>query len=391
MGLDLHAKVTLDAVDFEKGMHRMGEAVTDGIKNFALGAIGIGTVEQAISKTIDSAAELVNSAKNLSMTTDQLQLMRKAAEENGKSFESMTNAVEKFNAVRENILNGGKGAEGQMAAMQRLGVTPDALKNQTAATNMMGPIATTAQKSNAADIANDLKKVFGKGGDELFGTLRTNFDELGATMKRTGQLMDGVNAIELKQFKDELATSGQIIEAQLAPALVLLSKGVILAMAGFGAYVAVLKSFNWKDFFTGGINGGASAQGMASAKKILEDALTKVMTMDDNARVAAMTPVTPQSTETADGKDPKVARGRKLESDSLLKVGNFLGSNVGNTAAHAAAQHAATTAHNTTQIAQYTKMTADMIGKLYGGRGPERDQNDQPISVQKRLSHMPIT
>ena len=64
-----------------------------------------------------------------------------------------------------------------------------------------------------------------------------------------------------------------------------------------------------------------------------------------------------------------------MQTDSLLKVGNFLGTNIGAIQGGAGKmeQHAANTARHTERTAFFTKLTADQIGQVLSGRGPVRD------------------
>ena len=224
MAFKIHGEIALDGAMFKRGLHEAGGEAAAFIKNFALGAVGIASVEQAFSKTIDSAEELVNTSKKMDMTIEQLQVIRQAAEESGVGFDQMTNALSKFNAVRENILNGGKGSAAQLAAMHRLGISDEALQKQTAATSVMGQISEKARGSNAADIANDLKQVFGRGGQEIFGALKTDFGELETKMRSYGAIMDSTTAVELKLFKEEMGLMNRVMTAEFAPAIISLGK-----------------------------------------------------------------------------------------------------------------------------------------------------------------------
>jgi hypothetical protein len=250
MAFKIHGEVTLDGAMFKRGLREIGGESTAFIKNFALGAVGIASVEQAFTKTVEKADELVNTSKNLSMTVEQLQLIRQAAKENGVEFASMTIALEKFNAVRENVLQGGKGAAAQMAALGRLGISREALQNQTAAQSMMGQVSDTARKSNAADIAKDLKEVFGRGGDQIFGVLKTNFDELGAKMRAEGAMMDTLTAVQLKTFKDEMDFAGQILTSELAPGIVMFARAVLMAVGHLQSFASWLGTLTSKTTFS---------------------------------------------------------------------------------------------------------------------------------------------
>ncbi len=85
-GLKLLAEIGLDSSGFEAGLKRaegMAHGVAEGIKSFVVQAIGVLTVEQAISKTVETAKELVETSKRLSIAPEQLQVMRQAAKDAG--------------------------------------------------------------------------------------------------------------------------------------------------------------------------------------------------------------------------------------------------------------------------------------------------------------------
>jgi len=370
-GLNLAATISLDGSGFERGMQRVGSSIASGIKNFVVGAVGIYAIQAAIRKTIDTADELVNSARKMSMTTDQLQIMRRAAEINGKSFDQMTLALERFNAVRENILNKGKGWAEQMAAMSRLGITPAALASQTAATSFMGQISTTARGSNAADIANDLKQIFGRNGMELFGTLQTDFTSLGAKMKSMGAIMDTTTAVALKTFKDEMTLLSQIIITSLAPALVAFGRGLIALTSRWAQtsqFVGAQSAEGWKWWITPittSFNNAADVVAQIQRKQG-GDLLTKFDAMIKEIADGLNNPKPPAVTDEPPAEKAKKERALKGDSNALIKVGNFLGASrdtIGNLQQQTA-QHAAATASNTASIKTSTAAAAKTLDQL---------------------------
>lgn len=334
MSFKIHGEVGLDGAMFKRGLHELGGETTAFLKNFALGAVGIASVEQAFSKTIDSAEELVNTSRKLDVTVEQLQVMRQAAEENGVEFNSMSTALERFNAVRENVLNGGKGSAAQLQALHRLGVSDADLKNNTAAQNLMGNISGVAQKSNAADIANDLKQVFGRGGNEIFGVLKTDFGELETKMKSMGMIMDETTAKELKQFRDQMAQIGRILEAQFAPVIISMAKGVfalVFSLGLIGSAIGSAVAYIWEiirhpiNFIKDPKSFGSPLDG---ASDYVDDMAKKYAQMfgeraTDEIKQNVSKPVPDLPKKEKKERDKKQS---DIKSDSLLEVGNFLGS-----------------------------------------------------------------
>jgi hypothetical protein len=350
MAFRIHGEVSLDGAMFKRGLSEVGGQTTEFLKRFALGAVGIASVEQAFEKTIDSAKELVDTSKKLDVTVEQLQVLRQAAEENGQEFDAMSKALERFNAIRENVLEGGKGSAAQSAALQRLGVSPTQLRDQTAAQTLMNQISATANKSNAADIANDLKTIFGRNGEELFGTLKTNFVDLEGEMKKYGELMDGMTAVQLKNFGESMEIAGHIIIAQLAPGLSQFARALLFAVGSLNSFTKGLAAAyyaspaskvplrlpneSWwhslwrkpiySDFDNGKTWSGAVTafgQNMGDPTELLDnfDAQNKKMLEALNNPKAQATTL-PQDDPTT---KRKAAHGR---DDSLIEAGNFLGS-----------------------------------------------------------------
>lgn len=350
MAFKIHGEITMDGAQFKRALSEASGKTTEFLKSFALGAIGIASLEQAFDKTVESASELVDTSKKLDLTIEQLQVLRQAAEENGLGFDVMTKALERFNAIRENVLSGGKGSADQAAALQRLGINQSALRSQTAAQSLMGQISTTAQHSNAADIANDLKTVFGKNGEELFGVLKTNFSELEDQMKRFGALMDTQTAATLKQFEDEMGLIGRVLLAELAPALAQIAEFSVwfaLQLKTAGEFIVnFARTFiaNAIEVFSHPANlllptaaiGKLfyDAANQAGDQTIVQKGQNDAMFNEFIAAIARMSNQldNPKPQDTNPGGDPpptkkrKEAHGREEHSDSLIEVGNFLGS-----------------------------------------------------------------
>ena len=107
MGLKIMAELGLDGKGFEAGMKRaegLAHGVAEGLKGFVIQAVGIYTVEQAISKTVETAKELVETSRRLSIAPEQLQVMRQAAKDSGVEFQKLAELIEKTNVARDKAL-----------------------------------------------------------------------------------------------------------------------------------------------------------------------------------------------------------------------------------------------------------------------------------------------
>lgn len=362
MGLKLLAEIGLDGSGFERGLHKIGRDAAASVKNLAVQAFGIYGVEQAIAKTVETASDLVDASQRLDVTVEQLQLLRQAAKDAGSDMGALTGAFEKLDIARAKALGGDKDA---IAAFAKLGVNQAQLQSQTASTLFTGSISNTVKNSNAEDIGPVLKEVFGKSFGELIPVLKTDFDELGGKMKALGTIMDTDTAVKLDALGDNFSLLSSIIAVQLGPVLVQVSI-LFLEMVGkikaFGAFLGALSE-------KGLLKGGAAlAQAMLDTPvgKIIdtvglgkaiadtlapgtegEDLMTKgaaafdetdkeykklMDAIQDRLDKAAeeLKHPKPRKVDVPGPDAPAAKHMASAQSDSLVRVGNFLGSN-GNT------------------------------------------------------------
>ena len=242
MALRLVGEVTLDGAGFERGLTRLGTSAANNLKSFVVGAFGIYGIEQAIKKTVDRCSELVNASQKLGVTVEQLQVMREAAKQGGVEFGKLVTAANKLAAIRGNILGGGKGAADQMKALMNLGITPEMVGKMTGGELMMGPIAAKIKEVNPADIANDLKVVFGRAFGDLLPVLQTDFSALQTKMEGLGIIIDTKTAVSLKLMEDEFSLLGGIIVSFLAPKLVTLGEVLFWLIGQIKESYAYLKN-----------------------------------------------------------------------------------------------------------------------------------------------------
>lgn len=252
MPLNLTSKITLNSAEFEAGMDRVRGKITDSIKSFALGTIGVGTIAEAYRKTVDRAKELINESKRLDMTVEQVQILGKAAASAGIEFDTLATAISKIDEARAKALGGSRE---DLGAFRALGINRQDLLTKTAANLFTGPLSNAVKSNNIETIAEPLKAVLGRGAHEVVGTLKIDFDALGTKMKNTGAIMDGDVAAKLKLLSSQLSLMSMVITAQLAPAFLALGKFVYEVInkaggniAGVGGYWgAVYSHFADKD------------------------------------------------------------------------------------------------------------------------------------------------
>ncbi len=411
MGLNLKSTIELNSERFEKGMDHVKESVSESVKSFVIGAVGVGTLEEAFHKTIETATELVNTAQKLDATVEQVQVLSAAAKDAGQSIDTVSVALQKLDEMRAKALGGDFQA---LTAFQKLGVNAGDLRTKSAADLFMQNISATVRSTNAEQIMAPLKEVLGRGGGEAVGILKNNFEELGDEMQKTGQIMDSQTAAKLKVLGDEMEIVSRIIVAQLGPALlhfaewayrvVLKGGGTIAgASAELGSEVGQAGFFNTlaanisKVVFAGGkmlgmpntptsaqidktfgINADQTKSAFEAAADPWRESLKEFEDRLNSFGKQIAAPKAPNFSQAAE-----ITKRARPESDALVRVGNFLGSNVG--AVHASSMlviHARATAENTKQIAKSTEITAQAMGRFLAGMGPVANKNrvDDPAS-----------
>jgi len=388
MGLRIESVLSLNSSEFSRGLANARGSVVDFVKNAAVAAVGIGAINSAVRRTFETADELVNAADKMDMTVEQVQVLRKAAQDAGKEFEDMAGAIGKVNEARAKALGGDAKSK---AAFTALGVGSEELKSKSGADILTGSIAAKIQSTNVDQIMLPLKEVLGKGGKDVVGVLKTDFKQLEADMRNAGAIMEDKVARQLDAIGDQFDTLGKIIITQLAPALLEFAKwaytviskaggsvakyaagagSVYAQTGGLGGFVKFVAATDWnilkkKLGFKGedqqfinyryGVNRKELNKQMEGAEQPWVKGLEEFQKMLTNAAAAGSKKKTDYSKVETLSTPIKVAQ----RDDSLIKVGNFLGASKGviGNAQSMLAQHTAQTAMN-------TKRTADALDKI---------------------------
>lgn len=280
----------LDGSGFERGLAKLGSQGANSLKNFVVGAFGVYSIHQALSKTVESADELVIASKRLSTTVEQLQALRQAAKDSRLEFANLEKAFEGFNVARDKALSGGSEGAKMMAAFGRLGINEGMLRTQTAPQAFMGPLRQAALTNNAADLDAALKQILPgvKGFGAMLPFLQTNFEQLSDRMNKYGMIMSTESAAALNQLKDNLGLIGQLLLPQFADAILYVIDGLMNGLSKFlhfidermglkGAPKPLTSGVNWKNVGTNargvelGVIGGLEAVlGAVFSKKLYE-------------------------------------------------------------------------------------------------------------------------
>lgn len=356
MGLNLIGKIELDGAGFERGLHRATESVTEFVKSATIAAFGFYGVEEAIHKTVETASELVDTSKRLSLTVEQLQLIRQAARSSGTDLETVASALEKIDVARGKIQRGDEEGKKLLRDFERLGVTERMLQTRTAASLLLGPIAGTVKGENPSNIAVQLREILGKGFGPIVPMLQTDMEELESKMRSLGSIMDTETAVKLHALGDNFILLKNVLAAQLGPALITLVE-VILTLIGkvksTGAYLGSLSAhgvskggaamvddhpllaltpigglfFMLSNFFKRKELKSIAAEAneaAGDANKEWQETLAKMRKqLEEEANKLNNPKPIVEKGKNSDAKKSRI----KVPEDALVKVGNFLGAN----------------------------------------------------------------
>jgi len=152
-----------------------------------------------------------------------------------------------------------------------------------------------------------------------------------------GAIMDATTANQLSKFKDEMELIGRVIEAAIAPALVEFGKVVyeiISELGALGTGIGSLMAVLWDiirhplDFARGKGTFKNFSEGHESVKDDVKNYLDERQKMFDDIFNKKPEKIIPPAVtfEPVAEKEKKEKGERMLSSDSLISVGNFLGS-----------------------------------------------------------------
>lgn len=257
-GLRLMAELGLDGSGFASGFRQAkgyAEGAGEGIKHLVIGAVGIGTVEEAIRRTVDTAKELVDTSERLAIAPEQLQVLRRAARDSNVEFEKVAEAFEKINIARQKALM--PGAEGFSA--RRAFVAAGIGMDQLHSAQPLDLLRQIVNRGNPEQIGIIFRELGLKAFGPLIPLLKTNFDELAEKMKSVGAIMDTETAVKLKHLSDDFGLLSQIITSQLGPIL------IKLAEAAYTAFLKLSSKGATAVTAAGGLIGAQGAGGFATS------------------------------------------------------------------------------------------------------------------------------
>ena len=354
MALKLIGEVALDGSGWDRGLSKMASSV----KSFVMTAFGIYGVQQALQKTFETANELVHASQRLGIGVESLQVLREAAKQSGTELEAVTLALEKLEVARYRASQGGDRGKRVVDAFRDLGITPEMLKSGSRE-DLFFKIAGAAKSRNQAELAGPMMQLFSESFGRVMPALQTDFDELSASMKKVGAIMDTDTAVSIEALGNQFSLLSNIIAVQLGSILISLAEGIFRIVGALASWWAWFKGLTGGNSEVsaaimantpgyGGWNPGQK-EGMEAARRMslkpnggginaAEDAFAKEAakwnkSLDDikekmeKAANALKNPPPrkPPGLDEPDIKATKVKIAKGDSGDALTRVGNFLG------------------------------------------------------------------
>jgi hypothetical protein len=350
MGLKLIGEVALDGSGFESGLKKLergAERVGETLKGLALAAVGVYGIENAIHKTVETAEKLVDTSRRLGVGLEALQEFGLAAKQNGADIDALTGFIEKLNSTRIDPK--------KFESFAKLGISQPDLSSLKVEDLIM-KLSLNLRNRSAQEVIGPLRDIGGRGAGQLLPMLKEDLEEVREEARKLGVVMRSEDAVMLKFLADEMAILAQLIVANVAPAIVFLEEK-------FLRFVNVIKAIGT---FAGSLVGGKAGGGIAA----IWDELTSPQLLNKrtpaqmkevfkNIKEGLSDSMDAFSLEYAEGdkrvdetmaellrKQKEIEKinsipsfedvmghekrqkgsGKQVNSDSLLRVGNFLGS-----------------------------------------------------------------
>jgi hypothetical protein len=339
VGLRLYGEVSLDGTGWESTIKKLegaGDHLGHSLKALALEAFGIYGIEQAFQKTVETAETLVETSCRLVLSLEALQEFLFEAKHIGEDIEALTGFIEKLNSARIDPKKWGSFA--------KIGIDESARKSEV--TELIMKISANVRTRSPQEVIGPLRDVGGRGAGVLLPMLRENLAELREEAHRLGVVMKTEDAVMLKFMADEMKILSQVMVAGLAPAIAFVMVQAlkfinsIKATGTFWGDLTQKPGFfeDLKDFFSKGAK--LDAQGKSSFQRRWEGAGAASQTELDELNTAtderikellkkqkAMEQIGALPDFDSVMNEPKTPKSHlKDYSDSLTKVGNFLGS-----------------------------------------------------------------
>jgi hypothetical protein len=344
MSLRLIGEVALDGSGFEAGLKKIehsAERVGETLKGLALTAFGVYGIEQAIHKTVETAEKLVDTSRRLGVGLEALQEFGFAAKQNGADIDALTGFIEKLNSTRIDPK--------KFESFAKLGISQPDLSSLKVEDLIM-KLSFNLRNRSAQEVIGPLREIGGRGAGQLLPMLKEDMEEVREEARKLGVVMKTEDAVMLKFLADEMTILSQVIVSALAPAIVFLEEKILrfvnvlkangsfwgdlagrLKPKDFVTMVAApfltkgeLESAGWKRIDEAIQHAGALSQ---TTLDELDDMTDKQIAdlVKRQKEIERINAIPDFENVMGEGKEKRHG-GTQVYTDSLLRVGNFLGS-----------------------------------------------------------------
>lgn len=367
MALKLVGEISLDGSGFKRGLQGVQSGL-DSIKGQLAAAFSVGAITALAKKTIEYAGHLTDLADRLKVSTDYLQEMQYVVKQNGASVEDLTATFEKLGEARINALRGDVKAQQNFAS---LGVSMGDLQTKGTQGILDTIAGTFKQLGNNDVIKTAFKEIGGKGAGVLVPAFIDGIDEGRQKARDAGVVMSAEAAMQLDAIGDKFDAIGIQLMTGIAPAILVfadslqyLADHIEQSQAAVGEFLGNImgaasitelkqadeRARKFNEMLKGRVSIGELTKEQADAqrKQVLSkadiskldlmagvgEAVAKVTARQDAEKMANAASVAAKiaAREKPDtiGNISNLNAGRyKGGGDSLISVGNFLGSSRG--------------------------------------------------------------
>lgn len=341
MGLNLIGTVSLDGSGWSAGMKQIEHATektAEVVKGLVVAAFGVYGIEQAIHKTIEYGEQITDMSRRVGIGIEKLQEFGFAAKMNGAQLEDLVNFIEKLNSARIDPK--------KMASFEKLGI---GAPGNMAVEDLILQLSANVKTRSSQEVIGPLRDIGGRGAGQMLEMLKDDMGELADEAHHLGAIMKREDAVAFKFIGDQMKTLAQIMIVSLAPAILFVFDAIMRAVNGFKAdknfWQTFAKSATKQDWFAL-ITGPFLNEKDPASKKMLDEMKKKFTAAGassenllnglNDAYNAQKDDLLKKQKEIEDiNRMPdfdSVEKGGKVKggktqpySDSLLRIGNFLG------------------------------------------------------------------
>ncbi len=296
-------------------------------------AFSVGAVVGLAKKTVEYADTIDETASRIGVGTKALQEWNFAAQQSGASTEKLMTFVERSSAAASDPKNA--------AAFAAMGINPQGMTPES----LFRSVAGWAKGRSVTDVSEGLSGVMdARAVRPMLNLLTSDLDAAAASANKLGAVMEEGTVKRLAALNDQLAIVGQVLMANFAVALIEAGKIAIAAFAqikGAGSWWGAMTANITKGNFERVMQTpwGNTAELKKRLEGLLPDASMRATAQSEYSdaidsandlieRLSKMSGATnlPTITVAQDQARQRASVGEQIKSDSLLSVGNFLGS-----------------------------------------------------------------